>query len=177
MAAQEGLRAAGGIVVAGIKDRVMDAAHVQRAKRRWLDHLVRAYGRYKDTNGDHLAAPITYFSFLAIFPLLLLGISVGGFVLVRNPGLVSDLKDLIADNVPGGLGESLSKSVDSLIEHRGSIGVIALLGVAYSGLGWIGNLRTALQLVWSREAQQQPFVKARLADLTVLVGLGLGIVL
>lgn len=162
--------------MASIKDRALDAARAQRDRRPWLGHLIRAYGRYKATNGDHLAAAITYFSFLAIFPLLLLAISVGGFVLVRNPGLVRDLQELIADNVPGGLGDSLSKSVTTLIENRGSIGLVALLGVAYSGLGWIGNLRTALQLVWSREAQKQPFVKAKLADLVVLVGLGLGIV-
>ncbi|HEX6755242.1 MAG TPA: inner membrane protein YhjD, partial [Mycobacteriales bacterium] len=162
--------------VGAVKDRALGVLRTQREKRPWLEHLIQAYKRYKSTNGDHMAAAITYFSFLAIFPLLLLGISVGGFVLARNPDLVGDLKELISENVPGGLGTQLSDSVDSLIEHRNSIGVIALLGVAYSGLGWIGNLRTGLQVVWSCETQEENFVKAKLGDLVVLIGLGLGIV-
>ena len=162
--------------VGALKDRALGVARTQRDRRPWLDHVVRAYQRYKSTNGDHMAAAITYFSFLAIFPLLLLGISVGGFVLANNPGLVSDLKGVIADNVPGGLGSQLSESVDTLIANRGSIGIVALLGVAYSGLGWIGNLRTGLQVVWSCEPQKENFLKAKLGDLLVLVGLGLGIV-
>ena len=163
--------------VGAVKDRALGVLRTQREKRPWLEHLVQAYKRYKSSNGDHMAAAITYFSFLAIFPLLLLGISVGGFVLARNPALVGDLKELISENVPGELGSQLSDSVDSLIAHRNSIGVIALVGVAYSGLGWIGNLRKGLQIVWSCEPQEENFVKAKLGDLVVLVGLGLGIVL
>ena len=82
----------------------------------WLDHLVRAYQRYKSTNGDHLAAAITYFSFLALFPLILLGISVAGFVLANNDALQQDLQELIRDNVPGDLGTQLSDSVH--LDHR-----------------------------------------------------------
>jgi membrane protein len=163
--------------IGALKDRALGVVRTQREKRPWLDHLIRAYRRYKSTRGDHMAAAITYFSFLAIFPLLLLGISVTGFVLANNPALVGDLKGLIAENVPGGLGTQLSDSVDSLIQHRNSIGIVALLGVAYSGLGWIGNLRTGLQVVWSCEPQEENFVKAKLGDLVVLLGLGLGIVL
>lgn len=157
--------------MAGVKERLQGLR-----ERPWIAHVLRAYKRYKDTNGDHMAAAITYFSFLAIFPLLLLAISVGGFVLANNPDLVRDLKEQIADNVPGSFGGQLSESVDSLIANRGSIGIVALVGVAYSGLGWIGNLRTGLQVVWSREQEKEKFLKAKLGDLLVLVGLGLGII-
>ena len=79
--------------------------------------------------------------------------------------------------MPGSLGNTLSQAVQSVINNRGSIGVIALLGVAYAGLGWVGNLRTGVQLVWACEVTKENFVKAKLEDLVVLVGLGLGIVL
>lgn len=163
--------------MAGRKDRVTSTLRSQRAKRPWLDHLVRAYQQYKGANGDHVAAAITYFSFLAIFPLVLLAASVAGFVLANNAELQSRLLDLIATNVPGTLGNTMAQAVQSVIDNRGSIGVIALLGVAYAGLGWIGNLRTGVQLVWACEVKKENFVKAKLEDLLVLVGLGLGIVL
>jgi membrane protein len=67
--------------------------------------------------------------------------------------------------------------VQSVIDNRGSLGVIALLGVAYAGLGWVGNLRAGVQMVWASEVTKENFVKAKLEDLVVLVGLGIGIVL
>ena len=67
--------------------------------------------------------------------------------------------------------------MQSVIDNRGSLGVIALLGVAYAGLGWVGNLRTGVQMVWASEVTKENFVKAKLEDLVVLVGLGVGIVL
>lgn len=163
--------------MAGLKDRVTGTLRRQRVKRPWLDHLIRAYQQYKGAKGDHVAAAITYFSFLALFPLLLLGASVAGFVLANNADLKTSLQDVISKNVPGSLGTTMSEAVQSVIDHRGSIGVVALLGVAYAGLGWIANLRTGVQAVWGGEAEKGNFVKAKLADLLVLVGLGFGIVL
>jgi membrane protein len=162
--------------MAGLKDRITGTLREQRARRPWLDHVIRAYGQYKDNNGDHVAAAITYFSFLAIFPLVLLAASVAGYVLANNTDLQGRLRDEIAQNVPGSLGKTFSDSVTSIIDHRGSIGIIALLGVAYAGLGWVGNLRTGVQQVWACEVVKQNFVKAKLGDLLTLVGLGVGIV-
>ena len=162
--------------MAGLKDRVTGALKAQRAKRPWLDHVIRAYQQYKEANGDHLAAAITYFSFLAIFPLVLLAASIAGYVLANNQELLNKLFEVIRDNVPGSLGGTLADSVKSIIDNKGSIGVIALLGVAYAGLGWVGNLRAGVQIVWACEKTEESFLKAKAEDLLVLVGLGLGIV-
>jgi membrane protein len=162
--------------MAGVVDRVKGTLRAQRARRPWLDHLIRAYQQYKNANGDHLAAAITYFSFLAIFPLILLAASVTGYVLANNESLRGKLLDAITENVPGSLGDTLSGSVDSIIANKGSIGVIALLGVAYAGLGWVGNLRKGVQSVWACEPTEEKFLKAKGGDALVLVGLGLGIV-
>lgn len=163
--------------MAGVVDRVKGTLRRQRARRPWLDHVIRAYQQYKAANGDHLAAAITYFSFLAIFPLILLAASVTGFVLANNEGLRQKLLDAITKNVPGSLGDTLSGSVGSIIANKGSIGIIALAGVAYAGLGWVGNLRKGVQIVWACERTEEKFLKAKLGDALVLVGLGLGIVL
>ena len=49
-------------------------------------HTVLAWQRMTVHNGGQFAGAITYFSFLALFPLLLLVISVAGFVLQGAPG-------------------------------------------------------------------------------------------
>ena len=76
-------------------------------------------------------------------------------MLANNAELQHRLEEVISENVPGSLGDTLSQAVQSVIDNRGSIGVIALLGVAYAGLGWVGNLRTGVQLVWACEVRRR----------------------
>jgi membrane protein len=52
-----------------------------------------------------------------------------------------------------------------------------LLGVLVTGLGWVGNLRAAIDAVWGRTPPKMNFLKARVADLLVLIGLGVGAVI
>jgi membrane protein len=149
----------------------------QRARREhdWLEHVVLAWGRFQSNNASQYAAAITYFSFLALFPLLLLGVSVMGFVLHSDQHLQTQLIDNIAKNIPGTLGKTLSDGVNSAIKSRTGVGIVGLVGVLLAGLGWIGNLRQAINAVWGVRSKKQNFVKSRLANLLVLAGLGLGI--
>ena len=47
----------------------------QRAEHAWLDHAVRAWTTLTERNGNSYAAAITYFSFLALFPVILLAVA------------------------------------------------------------------------------------------------------
>ncbi len=160
-----------------LKDQGTARLNAERDRRPWLDHLVRAGQRYTDTRGNHLAAAITYFSFLALFPLLLLALSIAGYVLAHNQDQLKDLTDLIQDNVPGAVGDEFSSVVNTAIDKRGTLGLVSLVGVAYAGLGWVGNLRTALQIEWACEPTKENPFKAKLGDLLALVGLGLAMAL
>ena len=142
----------------------------------WLRHVVEAYGLLTRNNGNQYAAAITYFSFLALFPLLLLAVSITGFVLYNDPGLQRSLFSHITDAIPGTFGTTVKTSVQNSIDNRTSVGLVGLVGVLLTGLGWIGNLREALDAVWGRKAPKRNFLTSRLSNLIVLVGLGLGIV-
>jgi membrane protein len=85
------------------------------------------------------------------------------------------MKDGITESAPAGLGNTLNKVVDQAIESRGAVGVIGLLAAAYSGLGWMSNLRDALTAQWGLEHQQRPFLRTLGSDLLSLVGLGLAL--
>jgi membrane protein len=141
-----------------------------------IAHILRGYAHYKDHRGDHLAAAITYFSFLALFPLILLGISVTGFVLSADRALRDRLTASIASNAGGALGDTLNQIVNTAISNRGGVGAIGLVGVLLAGLGWIGNLRAAIDAVWGVKSAKRSFVTAKLADALVLAGLGLAVV-
>jgi len=155
------------------------------AARRWqalkqarpgVAHLVTAYQHYKANHGDHLAAAITYFSFLALFPLVLLGVSITGFVLASQPHLQKELFDQISTSLPGSFGATVGDVIQGAIDKRAGVGVLGLAGVALTGLGWIANLRGAIDTVWGIPARNRSFVAAKAADALVLAGLGLGVV-
>ena len=149
-----------------------------RLRRRygWLDHLIRAGNRYKANHGDHYAAAITYFSVLALLPLLMIGFSVVGFVLFKQPELIADLKDKVTEAAPAGVGTALGPVVDQAVEQRTAVGIIGLAGAAYTGLGWMNNLREALTAQWEQVHGGGSFVRTKAADALALLGLGLALV-
>ncbi|WP_121012810.1 inner membrane protein YhjD [Saccharothrix australiensis] len=147
-----------------------------RRERRWLDHLLRAAQRYSEQYGAHYAAAVTYFSVLSLVPMLMIGFAIAGFVLSSQPELLDELKEGIADAVPGTLGDTINDVVKQAVESKGTVGVFGLLGAAYSGLGWMSNLRDALTAQWGHAKEDLPFLKTALKDLLALLSLGLALV-
>jgi membrane protein len=160
-----------------LKERASDRWRAAQGRYPWLAHIVRAWDRYTENNGNQYAGAITFFSFLALFPLILLGVSVIGFVLNANEELQQQLLDTIGENVPGGLGETLQSAVDSAIANRTAVGLVGLFGLLLTGLGWIANLRMAINSVWGSKPLKRPLLTAKISDLIVLAGLGLGALL
>ncbi len=140
----------------------------------WLRHVLAAWQLMGRNNANQYAAAITYFSFLALFPLLLLAVSIVGFVLSSNPEAQQNLFNHIGDSVPGELGTTIKTAVQTAIDKRSALGVVGLVGVLLAGLGWIGNLRNAIDGVWGRTPAKRKLVVAKLADMFVLAGLGVG---
>ncbi|MDQ1739863.1 MAG: rane protein [Pseudonocardiales bacterium] len=139
-----------------------------------IAHLVAAYQHYQRNHGNDLAAAITYFSFLALFPLVLLGVSVTAFVLASRPDLQSELFTHLSSDLPGAFGDTVRQTIQGAIDKRAGVGVIGLAGVLLAGLGWIGNLRTAIDTVWGLPARKRSFLAGKAADALVLAGLGIG---
>ena len=142
-----------------------------------LDHVVRAATRYTEKHGDHYAAAITYFSILALVPLIMIGFAGAAFVLVNNEELLNQLRGAILSGAPQGTGDLLTGVVDQAIAQRRTVGVIGLLGALYSGLGWMGNLREALSEQWDQRDEPPAILKKYAGDLLAMVGLFLALVL
>jgi membrane protein len=142
--------------------------------RRWVRDLLAAWERLRVTNGNLYAAAITYFSLLALFPMLLLVASVAGFVLHGNPDTLQNLFDKLARNAPGQVGNTLHDSIEAAINARTGLGIVGLLGVLLTGLGWIGNLRAATDAVWERPPPKDNPIVRRIMNLGLLAALGLG---
>ena len=148
----------------------------QRAARPWLDHLVRAAGRFQEQKGDYYAAGITYFSVLALIPIMMVAFAVAGFVLAGHPEYLESIQEQITKSIPGSLGDTINTLIDSAIDSRASVGIFGLLGAAYAGLGWMANVRDALTAMWESKREPKGFVRTKLGDAGALVGLALAMV-
>jgi membrane protein len=146
--------------------------HRQRARRPWLDHLVHAGGHYNRVQGDLLASGVTYYVFLALFPVLLLVASVAGFVLSGNAVLEEQLVTAIEEAVPGATGRNLAEEVSGAIDRAATFGLIGLVGFLLVGLGAMDKVRVGMDVVWRGRPDPPSFLTDRLRDLGALLGLG-----
>jgi membrane protein len=148
-----------------------------KARRPWVRHAVAAWTRLQDSHGTLYAGAITYFSFLALFPLLLLALSITGFVLHSHPHALHTVFDKITTEIPGSFGRTIKSSLQTAINARAGAGIVGLLGLLLTGLGWIGNLRASVDAVWQHRPAKRNFLMTRVVNLGVLVGLGLGVLI
>lgn len=137
-----------------------------RQKRPFLDHLIRTVQRYQADNGERLAAGVTFYWFLSLFPILLLAVSLLGYV--YGDESTAKVQDALGGILPGNAVETIGTTLE---EAKGPAGVIGIVGLLFSGLGWIDALREAIRSVWHQNVLAGNFVVKKLADIVVLVGL------
>jgi membrane protein len=146
----------------GILDRL-------RARFEWFDHAMRANDRFEESKGNFFAAGLTYYTIFALFPLLMVGFSVGGFLLSRRPDVLSGIDNKVRGAVPGALGQELLDLMNSAIASRASVGIIGLAVAAWVGLNWIGNLRVALSEMWKQDEGSRGYIRTKFSDLGTMV--------
>ncbi len=154
----------------GAREKVSETVGGVRRRAPWLDHLIRAWSRYQSDRGDRLAASVTYFGFLSFFPLIALAFSVVGFVVDAYPSAQADLTRQINDFLPG-LSDKLD--VTSIGNAKVATGIIGIVGLLLAGLAWIDALREAIRTMWHHNLNAGNFVKKKVVDTGILVGLGL----
>ena len=152
------------------RDSAMDAYWGLRHRYPSIDHLVRAYERYTDRNGNQLAGAVTYFAFLSFFPLLALAFSVVGFLAARQVELTHYLEEALDEVLPG-LSQQLP--MDQIADARVGASVVGVLGLLYAGLNSVAALREALHSIWLKNLKQGPNLALRKSgDLLVMLGIG-----
>lgn len=144
-----------------------------RRRLPWFDHLARAGGRYRRTQGDLMAAGVTYFVFLGLVPVLLLVASVIGLVLAGNELLQQELYAAIRESFPGSAGRQITDELGGAVGSAGLTGLIGVVGFLYAGLRAMDKLRVGMERIWKGRVDEPEFLRDNLQDLLALVALGL----
>lgn len=135
--------------------------------------LAVVYKFFEDT-GAYLAAIITYYAFLALFPLLLLGTTILGLVLRDNVELQQTVLTSAVGQIPV-IGQQLITDPQRI--GGGVTGlVVGSIVALYGGLGFGMALQNAVNSVWAvpRNSRPNPF-KARGRALLLLAVVSLGV--
>jgi membrane protein len=139
----------------------------------WIDHLVRAAVQYLERHGDHYAAAITYFSVVALVPLLMIAFAVAGYVLLGDPVLLAELEETVTGAVGPGLAATVDQLVSEALRQSETVGILGLALAAYTGLVWMYRVREALSAQWGQRTAGPPYLAGAISDTVALLGLAL----
>jgi YihY family inner membrane protein len=125
-----------------------------------------AYERFSEVNGSESAASMAYYALFSMFPLLLFLVVALSFVLEGQEayGLVVDT---FSELFPGAEAVIVS-NLESILAGRGTVGLIGLVGLLWSGTGVFTTLARNVNRAWP-EAGTQSVVTQRVLAL-VMVG-------
>lgn len=131
--------------------------------------------KYFDDQGAYLSAIITYYAFIAIFPLLLLSTSILGFLVQGDDELRDRLLDSALSQFPI-IGTELGTPQG--LQGSTSAIVIGSVTAIYGAMGLGQAIQNAANIAWSvpRNSRANPFI-LRLRSLLFLSISGLGILL
>ena len=152
-------------------ERAFRAADALQQRHAWLAVPVAVWKKFGDDQAGNLAALIAYSALVAIFPLLLVLVTVLDIVLKNNPDLKQRVLNAL-DNYPAiGL-------VDGSIGRLNQTGialVIGLVGTFIGSLGVANSVQNALNSVWEIPFARRPgfpWSWLRSAALIIVIGLG-----
>jgi membrane protein len=131
--------------------------------------------KFLDDRASSLAALIAYYAFFSLFPLLLVLVSVLGFVLQDNPSLQDDVLDSALARIPV-IGAQLRDDIEPLVGSEFALAV-GVAGALWAGLGVTIALGRAFEEIWDiPRLEQHSFLRARVRGVLVLAVLGLALV-
>lgn len=144
----------------------------RQERTRGLRFIAAVFKKFSDDGASQLAALIAYYGFFALFPLLLVFVTVLGFVLQGNPGAQESVLHSTLSEFPV-IGTQLQNNVHSL-KGSGLALAIGIIGSLLAGLGITGATQSAFNQVWYIPHKRRPnFLTWRLRGLGLLTVLGL----
>ena len=118
-------------------------------------------------NCPYVAAGIAYWTIFSLFPLALAGISILGF-LYSTPEEQSRIVEGIVKIVPVST-DYLASLIEDVARARGTLGVLAIIGLLWSGTTVFSAVRKGINHAW-HIGQPPYFLLERAIDLVMLLG-------
>jgi YihY family inner membrane protein len=146
--------------------RRVDAVQQRHKASAFAFGVVKKYG---DDNGGTLASSLAHSAFVAVFPLLLVLVTILGLVASGDPSLQNDVLNAAASQFPGLIGHKLS-GIHAL-QRSSALGlVIGLLGLLWGATGLAQAGLFTMEQVWNLPGPARPGYLPRLARSVIFLG-------
>ena len=140
--------------------------------------MKRTVKGFRDDSVTDIAAALTYYAILSLFPGLLALVSIVG--LFGDPQATTDtLTEIVQDLGPSTAADTFQEPIESLTSNREAAGVLFVAGLAgalYGASGYIGAFMRASNTIYGVE-EGRPFWKLRPLQVGVTLGMVLLLVL
>jgi YihY family inner membrane protein len=125
------------------------------------------FKKFGDDQAGNLAALIAYYTFFSLFPLLLVLVTVVGFVLAGNPDAQQRLLDSALSQFPV-IGDQLRTNIGEF-KGSGPALVVGVAGALWGGLGALDALQNAMNAVWNVPKVRRPnMIQSRIRGVIML---------
>ena len=139
-------------------------------RHKWLAVPMAVVKKFSDDSAGGLAAQMSYYAFFALFPLLLVFVTVLGYVFQDDASLQHSIKNSVLGRFPI-IGPTLQNS--QLSGHLAALIIGAAVSL-WAGLGVTNAAQNAFDQVWAvPHKERADFLKRRLRGLMLVAVLGL----
>ncbi len=136
----------------------------------WLGLVINAAQAALRPETGIMAAAIAYYALLSLFPLALLSIAIASFSL--GPVIEQSLIIQRLEFVAPALGELLGDNINAIIQTRGPVTGVALVGLIWSASTVFYTLTLTLSKMWNIQRRRAVWKRRGLALLFVLAFVG-----
>jgi len=127
----------------------------------WLGVGERTYKGFINHQGNANAAAVAYYTLFSVFPLTLLLVSLGSFVLNIEQAREAAIA-VMGNYLPGAL-ELVESNIERVLQLRGTASVIGLVGFIWAASGVFGSLSRAINRAWDLERPRPAWAERALA--------------
>jgi len=130
-----------------------------------LSDTIKCFG---DTRASEAAASIAFYAIFSLFPLLL-ALIIGGSFILESEQVQQQVLDIVDKFFPVAQ-QLIERNIRGVLELRGTVGLVAFIGLAWSATGALTILTRNINRAWT-EASPRNFFQDRLVALGMVSGL------
>ena len=149
-------------------ERAAPDAPTELSRRSWRAVLKRTIREFREDDLTLLAAALTYYGVLSLFPAMLVLVSILGLL---GRSATQPLIDNLAGLTPGPARDVVTSAIANLQRASATAGlafVLGLLGALWSASGYVGGFMKASNVIYEVE-EGRPFWKLRPLQIAVTV--------
>ena len=131
--------------------------------------IARTVQEMSDDDATHMAAAISYYALISLFPLILGFIAVASF-LIDDASTQQQITEWVASFLPGS-EEFVNQQIEQVLTLRSTIGAFAIVSLLWSGSAVFGGITRSINRAWDVHQDRPLHIsKARQLLMALLTG-------